>query len=481
MLKANRSQSELGFYAWLSLIVMAFVILMQMRVTFAFGTPSGLRFILLALTATALLGVVMLFMRLRQPYPPLVRSWILRSWPLLALFAIDLAYLAFSFITRRDPTLNGVLRVTPALNIALSMAAAPAAYLIGVLNRDIGAKRIAWFLTLVTGLAFLVGLIQYADGLGYQNFISRSLTAWQDAYAARYPMFNLDEYAVLRIQGFETWPFFYAYPAAIAIAWALAGSNHIVLRIMTLLSSLGMVMMSGTRAVMLAVAATFVAWAVTGIASAGWRKWLHGNRVLVAVLAAGVLVLAIAAIASPGQSEGIGGRIAETTDAIAENPSPDEAVEALVSSSLNGREIIWARATELLRDHPLGTGHPFGFHAGGHTHSDILERLTWGGPLMLIAYIGTMLWIIAVVKTPSSPKFGLLVGLAMFTAGLTDLATLLQFLGAPAFFLLGVLVDHDWIDGIAGDARADRHPRPLAVLHAPLNPAHREESQGRPA
>jgi O-antigen ligase len=117
-------------------------------------------------------------------------------------------------------------------------------------------------------------------------------------------------------------------------------------------------------------------------------------------------------------------------------------------STLSGREVQWSQAIALIRAHPLGSGHPFGaWYTAQHAHNDILERLVWGGPLMMLAYLAALTWIIAFVRTPAAPRLGLLLGVMMLVAGLTDMATLWGFVGAPALFLLGALIDRDWADG----------------------------------
>ena len=433
----------------LSLVVMGFVILMPTRFLPWFTAGFPIRFAPALLIVFSLAATLALLLSGGAPNGATMKARIVRSWPVIAMTVIDLAFLAHAFLGRGQPDLVATMRLRYWLFVGMSMLTLPASYYAGLLCRSLGDRRLGVFLAVVTGISFAVGLAEYLQLLGYRNLIAEWLAELNRIHATGLSMWKIQPGEPLRAQGLETYPALYAFPALITVSWALASKSSRRLRVSVLLFSLGIIALSGSRTVLVAALLIVTLWAASRVRELGLRVWLRRyGAALLLVLVVAVIAMPLV-LSAPADMQGVVGRMADSVEDLEEAAGPDTTVTDVLGGVTNERTMVWENAFREIREHPLGTGFPYRFSvtAAPHAHSDLLERLVWGGPLMLGGFLVLLFWLMFCIETPSAPVFGVLAGVAILVTAMGEIVTMEWSLPAIALFIAGALAGERWLDG----------------------------------
>lgn len=441
--------TRMTLFSWLSLIVMGAVCLMPTRFIpwFSGGLPIRFAHLWLVLFATAVTIIAIIRGGVRDW--SLMWRRVVRSWPIIVMAVIDLSVWLLTFLNRNQPGLALYQHLRYWAMFAFAFVAPLSAYQLGLFNRRLGNRRLGVFLAIITGVSFAFCAAEYARLVGYENILSTWLLQLDRVHVEGFPIWTIGPNEPLRAKGLGVWPVHPAVFALIASAWGLASQKYPRLRVTVLLFSFGILTLSASRTAFIAMFFMVVLWAGGNILRMGVKSWMkHDGFILVA------MVIAVAGFFSvlhfvPASSQGVVGRLALSTTAITEVADQEESVGAAAADVTNGRTIIWKKALGIIRTHPLGSGFPFVITTGtgGHAHSEYLERLVWGGPLMLFGFLAFWFWIMCCIETPAAPSFGLLVvgGLGLYACA--EVVTMTHGFVAPVAFIAGVLTSERWIDG----------------------------------
>ncbi|MCL2654564.1 MAG: O-antigen ligase family protein [Coriobacteriia bacterium] len=395
------------------------------------------------------------------------RSWLAvgkRCWPVIALTAFDLAFLAFAYVTR---TINPLVAYLPPAwwwGNAFFLAATPvAAFFLGLANRRAGNRRLGIALLVVLAISFVVAAAEYLHLSGYHNPIGYWLLRVNAATNPLYAVWKWTPIEPIRAQGLNSNPNCFAFTAAIGACWALAARGLKGLRVAVFLLSLASVLLAGSRSVILALACVAVASVVVQLRARGLRGWFKAQGKVLAAVLAGCLAFILAFSLIGGGTFQSVSRSLKTVTTLAADTGSDTVDAQDLSSISSGRSSRWGAALSSIAHHPFGTGQPYLLTARQtHPHNDFLNRWVTGGPLAVFVYGALLFWFLFCLLTPDAPRFGVYIGIFMLIVGLFDCLFARYPFVAPVLFIAGVLASREWTSGKLAFTRWGRRsaPRP---------------------
>lgn len=339
--------------------------------------------------------------------------------PFALMASVDFAVVVITAF-RFDPSpLKGIAYIVVGGAVVVSPFASN---LLGVWVADRpSAARTFAYLTIVPSA--IAGGFELAGNRGLETPVSRLLGMLDASTAGVIDLAG-------RAHGFEVDPNMYGLLGVPAVAYTLAnrklGSGHAV----TISAfSAAVVWFSGSRTALGIVGALFV---VCLLSRALHRRRPEEPSWRRLVLVAASVVLTSAALAapwSPTQSSMLGRTTAEYENTGAADEFADE-----VSS---GRIAIWRTALQAYVEQPLGQFEESERSIGLSVHNDYIDRVLWGGPLMLAALLACLVLLAFRVRVAESPQYPLLLATAIALAAIALPATRIFGLMIPGAFLLG--------------------------------------------
>lgn len=346
-----------------------------------------------------------------------------RLWPLGAFALITLGVAAIASF-RMGAGVAGVVRYS--LGPASWFSAAVIGYISGRSNR----------VPLVVAVgsataAALLGLVALTEAFGASSPIGRFYIAWLTATGAWSP--SSGEY--FRAVGLDLDPNAFGLIGAVAVVAALCIRGPVWTRVLGGAACGSVLALSGSRTALAAsmaglVVAALVQWADRR-ASGGHRAFsvvpaLSG--LLVAIVVLGFAVTAQAGPDSALRRLGISGSTAAASDVTG---------QSAVDIASSGRTEIWAEALRWYRRYPFGAFLQPESLVGRSIHNEYLERLLFGGPVLLAAFVGLLVWLAARIRPSSAPALGPTLCAVYAVSALTLGPSLQPAFLTLAFYLVG--------------------------------------------
>lgn len=368
-----------------------------------------------------------------------VRSWLRIARPLLVLIAVDaVVRIVSAFIAAGQLSAAG-LDAGPTyrwlLFSLLPFGAMLAALIIGFVARIRWKGVVAVVVGAVVASNVVMSLVQWAADSGVSQAAASLVTGFNELTGARPDLGFKGWDPYLRAVGFHIDPNFMATTGAIALAWSLTTKRHPRSRWWIAAGSIVMIALSRSRTgAIAAIAVIFAVFLFESIRAIREAKRAGGKPAPLRLALPLLPFLALIPLAWVSRF--------------------DEALLSLRASSFaeamdlftNGRYWRWERGFEAWLQKPWGWFTPPDVVTQTPLHSEFLDRLVWGGPIMLVAFVVVLWWLAFRFRPAGAPFFGVAVALVW---GLT--ATMLPTVQMPGlanlvFFLVGTLIVDDLLE-----------------------------------
>lgn len=366
------------------------------------------------------------------------RTWFKQYYPIVLFVVCNLIFVAVGLFFRHGDGLRS-LGWLWWVNYIFVLCMIPAALVLGRLNWRVSDSTIGIFLLALSTVSFSFGLFEYLGFLGWSNPVGAFLAHLNEITARVYSVWQKTPIEPPRAQGLETYPALFGYMGAVVGCWALSSKTRLALRVSVGTLGLGIVVLSGARAVFLAGISLLCVVLIVRIVDQGFAVWFKRNGV--AFIAGFLLVggLFAAAIIVPASSFGPFARTADSVKTLSSAVGDEDFSRSALKTISNGRDTLWRKALSQIKHHPFGTGHPFAVVTKGpHAHNDLLNLWVWGGPILAATYIFMIAWIMFFLPTPQLPHFGLYVGTLALTMGLTEVVFAQHALMIVPLFIMAV-------------------------------------------
>lgn len=278
--------------------------------------------------------------------------------------------------------------------------------------------------------------------MGIANPIAHGVESWNAHVQTAARVWQPDAGEGFRAMGLETDPNYLGALALAVLVWAVATHERPATRLAIVAMSVLTVVLSASRTSALAV--------VIVMAVAGARVWWMrrrakppaeiGNTTLMRPAAVVLVAVLVVGVALAGG--GMISRLAESASALPDATAIEGSTHFIETLDVvtNGRMTRWIAGYDAWRAHPLGAFMLPDVVVGTHIHNEYLERLVWGGPIMLFAFVFALVWLALRFKPQNAPAFGVsaalawgLTAVALYATHLPGFATMLFFgIGATA-------------------------------------------------
>lgn len=401
---------------WAAAAAIAVTVLFASRIFAATGMPWSVA----AVVVLGVIGVALAWLRDRGP----VR--LLRAIaPVLVLAVVD------GFVY----WVTGVRLHASALAYFRALLA-PACFVAAAVLGYTASRRGELAPLVVAAATAWASVVAAAFGLAQRAGLASPLTGWYAAWNAAAGAWQPGPSDVFRAVGFEVDPNTFGLIGVVCLVVALALTSHVRLRIATAVGATLVIAASGSRTALVAALLAAVVAAVpvpVGVETAKRRgRELAPLGIAIAVTAA-VLALAIVATGGPaGTLQRLG------TSATAIESAGQTGASAAADEALSGRVQIWTRALAAYSARPMGVFQPpESLLSGRSVHNEYIERLLYGGPLMLAAFLLLLAWLAARSAPASAPSLGRVLAVAWGVSAMMLGPTLSAPFMAMAFFLVG--------------------------------------------
>jgi hypothetical protein len=376
-------------------------------------------------------------------------------WPLHMLLAVDTMVRVITALRGAPDFRSGALYV---LYATLPLLALLAALQVGLVVGERFPALAKWIFGAVIGITVFVALMQWAASAGLANPFASGVDAWNTHVRAAARVWSPDPGEGFRALGLETDPNSLGALALAVFVWAATSRDKAVARVAVGAMSILAIMLSASRTSLFAAVAVGVA---TGVHALWTRRdtqqpsetprAARTRLVIVLLVAVGVATVALTA-------GGMLSRLAESVNAVPGAVHGGEGSSHLIEQLdgvTNGRATRWIAGFDTWLDHPLGSFMLPDVVVGTHIHSEYLERLVWGGPIMLLAFVFVLMWLALRFKPRAAPAFGLGAALAWGVAAAALYATHLPGFATMLFFGIGVTASaHDSPPAKRGQVRS---------------------------
>jgi hypothetical protein len=314
-----------------------------------------------------------------------------RLAPLIAFSAATVLTIAIS-LQRTPPELHLVPRVVGPVSW---VAAALLGYFAG--GRRGGALGVA---LASVWISLAAGALDFANHAGWHTALGTWYAQWSTAAGAWAPTVS----ERFRTVGLDIDPNHYGLIGAVALPFALTLRGSPRARAFLALGATLVVATSGSRTAGLAALAGTLVWLVASLTATERRqRFTDSLPALAGVGAAVALVLALSL--ATGAPSALLDRLGQSGQTL-ESAGTSQSAFSAVNSAINGRLELWQRALGWYERYPLGAFVPSEMLVGRSVHNEFIDRLLWGGPLLLGAFLFVLGWLAVRVRPPDAPAFG---------------------------------------------------------------------------
>lgn len=287
------------------------------------------------------------------------------------------------------------------------------------------AAVVAWVSAVGAGL-------ELAHRVGFAPPLTSRYAMWNSAVGA----WQAGPNEIFRSVGFEIDPNTFGLIGVVCLVIALALTSRLRLRIATAVGATLVIAASGSRTALLAALLAAVACAIPlPIRRDDLRRRARELAPIAIAVVATVAVLAVA-LAVTGGPAGAIPRLGRS--AVAIEGAGQTGASAAADEALSGRVQIWAKALSAYSARPMGVFQPpESLLAGRSVHNEYIERLLYGGPLMLAAFLFLLGWLLVRARPASAPSLGAALAVAWAASAMMLGPTLSPPFMALGFYLIG--------------------------------------------
>lgn len=350
---------------------------------------SGKFYALMVPVALAVISLVAMGLRSRATLKRCLR----RLAPIAAFALLTVAVAAIAAI-RMQSGLAGTMRYAMGPESWFSAA---------VLGYMAGRSKIVPLVvaTTVALISALIGLLSFFESAGMSTSLGQLHVAWLAAVGAWAP----GPSEMFRAVGLDLDPNTYGLIGAVALVALVCIDGPVWLRALGGASAGSVLVLSGSRT---AIVATVVGLAVAALVQlADSRSRDHRESFGIVPALAGMLIAVVLLGATVTVQAGPGAalqRLGLGASGLAAGGGAASPSAVAIASS--GRTEIWTRALEVYARYPLGAFLQPESLVGRSIHNEYLERLLFGGPVLVAAFIGLLVWIATRLRPATAPSLG---------------------------------------------------------------------------
>ncbi len=366
-------------------------------------------------------------------------------WPWVVLVALDVGVRALTGAIHASSPAgallysveSGLLPVALAASIYIGFSA-------GVTNPRYPGPMYA-----VVGIVTLiVAGAEGLDFLGLGNPLASGLAAWNGALPSAIQVWTRDPTESFRTAALDIDPNFTGALGVVLLIWGVTWRGRQPrTRGTAVLTGLGIVLLSASRT---ALIASVVCVMIAGVHWIRRRSFARGKgrswyRLAFLVLLLVTVILGTVVVMPRIET------LHRSVEAVVQAGTAEQGITA-ADELTAGRLARWRIGIALWREHPFGLLQPPEWAAGVSLHNDFLERLVWGGPLLLGVAVLALAWT-GLRRYASAPLLGPLTAVAWLVTGMALPASSMPAFACTTLFTLGLAAGAD--EGIRRRAMPD--------------------------